>query len=665
MAITILKQAPTVCRVKNPVIFNLQTNNQYSSAGFNEVFIIQYALDPDENDTLEFGVNQQLFVFTHKTSPNNSGTQIPRRGALSIENYVKSVVEYLRRNYTMNNWFFIEAIEILGTWCIRFTSRVKSQAYTFMSFASTNGRFVFYSQIGGFDPIKRPNFHIVLQVWVKTASGDVLAGEEWIKPDADGNARFNVSEYLQPLIVPEFRWPSVNIATNYPNLLRRFFIRYGEAWGDPPAVQGMVESSEMIAIPGKENDYTFEEKYRQNDTNWSTYRTTFNVLGEFLTNQPRVKFIRKDDHERLFLPFVPESGFTGVLFVWKIEYTDGTTTTYSKNSSYNQDCVIEYNPSIYIHLLENIQPSKEIAKYDFYIRRPGGAIISDIFTFHINQEPEQHEHRLLIHSEKGGFDLVTLTGVKEIEGQYERDELIEGPSLENPMKRRKRFNYNTIGQDKIKANTGHLSLDKLNWLKEMFSAEEYGCWEIVNNELYPVNITSTSSSKVKDKDFTWQMTIEYTRPEVPLDTQRKVKIWEDLFTAAGVWLRTYDDLIGSNPDWYFVGSGYGYQYRSQTSFFGALAWPSAFNFLLSNTKYEVEIDVENYYAYDMAITPVITGIWGDQEIVNNERRIIRQTFITNADPVNDIILQIENVNGTLNWDRQLYIRSIKISKCLE
>lgn len=669
MGVTLTRQAPFINRVEDDILFFFSTDNLYSSTGTAASLIFQYDSDPVEDETLTIQLaNYGTLVFTFKDSPDNSGTQLPTRGADTLDVFLDNIVTYLKKNYILNTYYEISWFLFILGYNVVIQARDVGEIYIIDSFACDNTRFVELVLVDGEDDVKRENYTMVMQIWVQNNGAYELAGEERIAPGNDLTARFNASDYIQPYIKANFNWEydSLNSVYNWPENYRNFYVTYGESYGLDAHVYGMTESSDMIAVPGKTHKRTFNEKYIDNISVWNTYKEVFNTLNEFLTNQPSIKKTRKDYPEKLYLPFIPAEDNTGIEVKYKLYYTDSTTDTVTVVNTHNDECIFEINTDVWNNVLEEENPTKEIEKYEVWVERPDGTVISNVQTYVIDYSNYHHEHVFFFRNNRGGFEVARMFGVKSIDTEYEKDMLTHGPSLENPLERIKKITSNVDAEDIIKVNTGHITLQDMDWLSEFFESEDVGAYEWINKKLIPIHIDKSTIHKFENKNFVLSMSFEYRRAQDFIEIDKK-PIWLDFdFSTAGIWEKKKVDLTTNNPDLVYWNDDpvTAYKFTSTTTLIAVLMYPVGEGVLLSGTKYRIEIDFQNSNPINYKVIPYITGIEGTTEIVNDDRVTIIQEFVAQPSALSDIMVKV--VNPLAAPDGSItFIHSIRIRKCLE
>jgi hypothetical protein len=158
MAVTILESPHTHCLADGRAFFKISTNNQFSTAGVNMVFTITFASIPGNDADMEFNwdAGNQSLPFIFKTTPDDSGLQLPITGA-SVQAFVDdTLIPALRQNALFHQTFTVAGI----TDGVEITARETGAIYNISTYSFTAG--ITYTQsTAGVDAVERPNFKLI------------------------------------------------------------------------------------------------------------------------------------------------------------------------------------------------------------------------------------------------------------------------------------------------------------------------------------------------------------------------------------------------------------------------------------------------------------------------------------------------------------------------
>lgn len=654
--ITINTLPPALVKVDNPVLIYAATNNLYDTFGSKAQLIISLGTEPIAGDTISFSAMGRSFLFTFATSPNDSGMQLPTRpGGFTDIQYLNHLVFYLSKNYYLYTNYDISIVTFLGVSAIRVLAKNTGTFYNF--FAIVSGTLTI-GALAGMDTKKQSSFAIIAQVWLLNPNDGVfkMVGEEAIRPDNDGKARFNFSEYLKPHFITKITLVSPTLHQVHTDLYRPFFVKYGEFYGTPPSAKAMETVGNFFAIPGKLRDFDFEEKYRNNTGAWTTYRMIFNTTRKFLTNQPNPKTTRRYSDERLY--WAHQGSFKKV---FKIYYNDGTTYQVKTTVTSTQTGLWEILTDIRRNLLDNFNLSKTIVKYDFYLMNVDETEqLSETFTYLVDQKKYLHEREFLFRNRDGGYDSIRFTGEQMAEQTSERILVTEGPAVENPFIHRKKKDVVDYNEEAVEQNSGYIFREQVDWAMEILESEDV--YERTSDGYLPVNITSESITKYSEKQKQYAFSFEYTRCLSQMIQKPIITLYDDFITQQAIWGTLYENNVPGNPDFAWVGGSY-VQYNSITTTTGKLAYIGP-RFTVPGQIYEVEIDVESTTNYSWIVQLSMNGLTSERMTVFNERKKFKVKFI--AQDSTDLELYVFFRASLITVPtNNIKLHSITVSQCLE
>lgn len=513
MAITLQTYPPLVALAKNPVVFGFESDNVVITPGVKCFLPIEFfaSLAADETFTLAWGSNS--ITFTAKATPDSSGTQFKTIvGGQSLNAWCVQTAGYLNQNYILSRDFEISPN---GTVWINITARETGDDYTLtLTSAQEPAKLdegVAY--VAGTTEVLQDFFSILLQTFIKDGAYMLQKFEDALDVYDSYNAIADISEVLKSELYSEFEWPeaAANSFKKREHILLPYFIRYCEQYGNPLVQKALTTSGYYWALNGGVPFWKQVEYYSAGTSFWDRMQYEMN----FLTWQPRTK--KTDLYQAQSLYFLAwKSTLNGTLCRLKITLiaSDGDTLiTHSGDQAISYMDVFEiqvgydrlevlYDMGIWNHTVVAYEIEVEV--------KAGGLLLSEKFHFDIdrNEYPNKRYFRFL--NSLGGFDDVMTTGIGEFELAPERTVITcPYPKVFNTAFQMKK-NIFISGAQKMKVNTGWKTKEEIDWLQDMMLSEEV--YEVINGDLYPIVITSTSGPKYVDEQSpAYFMEFEYER----------------------------------------------------------------------------------------------------------------------------------------------------------
>jgi len=240
-----------VALAENPMPFVLSTNSHLLSAGVASVNKINFNAGPIDGDTMTFGWLDESVVITFKTSPDESGYQVPKwDGVTALAEWLETVlVPALQKNYLLNADFNIG--EDYGNDNIIITSRKAGTAYNF-TFSETGTTITGKTQVtAGTNNVYNPNFTLVTTVYYATANSYNFKDVELELPPINNVAKFNLQDILENNlgVSPRPVFGAVGIQ-DITDTLQKYYLVFAEKYGEPPVVQQTQKSLISYTLPG-------------------------------------------------------------------------------------------------------------------------------------------------------------------------------------------------------------------------------------------------------------------------------------------------------------------------------------------------------------------------------------------------------------------------------
>jgi len=466
--ITVNSYPNAVVPAGNQVLLDITGDDMYSQTGSkaNFILIINEGETIVAGDSLTIAWAEESITITFEISPDGSGLQY-YSGVIDSA-WKSGFFALLENNYLINRDFILYGIQ--------FTHRETGDVGLNVSADITNILAILPSVTAGADSIIRDNYQLICQILTLEA----MVGEEAITPDSDGNAVFDVSEYILSFLenqrLTKFTYPwGSSVFVKHPTHKLAFKLKYAEKYDGQ--VQQLVNGAFITALMAGGNAHN---------------STT--LTNKFLTNTPAIKKISANCPERLY--FYNETGRT-VNLQSKKYFSSGSTLTETVGSaSLQAGQVYEINADI---LGSAVPDAGTVVKYDLWLATPDGTSISETKTFLIDYRYYRNTDYFYFLNSLGGYDLLRCTGRRE------NTQVIERQEFEDEDRNRRQY-YNVM-EETYTANTGSISSDMEAWLNDfMLSRDVY--W-IRDGAAVPVIITSKKKTPTQDDQRRFNLSFDF------------------------------------------------------------------------------------------------------------------------------------------------------------
>lgn len=508
MAITVNSEPGTHAPVRNPVGVELETDNLVTTAGVKESHQMSITASPAANDVLTFAWNGNSVAFTAKASPDNSGTQIQTQGAETLKEWVDTyLIPGMRQNYTLNEDFDIERTNDVATPVeVRVRAKLTGATYN-LTITQTTGfvGFTLSELANGVTEVQRTDFEILLDVYMEDdyASGTYIRlDQKEATPDSDYIAIFRLEETLKPYLSHDK--PSFNQATitRCSNIMKRYYYRYAEAFGEPQVVQ-------KLSNPTLTTKHVILAGYGYKDFPASTFvanHITGNAGKKFLTTQPRTKTITTTQQEYLYLYNTATSGTMTIKL--KVYYTDGTSSALTDKTTasagYNQVYIF---PVGYAQLaVAAVDSTKTVKYYEVYVYDVDHS--SETFTYYVDHKRYRLSRYFLFLNSLGGMDTLWCSGQEEeigMEVSMEEARLVE--EYNYAATDAQITAYNAEFRDTVKVHTGWKTKEYIDHLRDLLISE--AIYEIGSAAYIPVRLKPFSGTLYWNKSNKYSLELEF------------------------------------------------------------------------------------------------------------------------------------------------------------
>ncbi len=491
MSITIDTSPDAVALAKNDLIYKLSTNNLYAGNGDEAIHSWELTGFPANLDTFDlswFGGAISL-TFTFRNVVGDSGLDLPT-GSGNLTNYITdTLIPALKENYLLDRDFRIYFLINK----IIFESRVKSPDFDLIyqsnPYGWDNG---FVQTQAGIDPELRPGFRMLVQLNYRWLGEQDWRTAELERTPAEDVALINLKSVLSNLkkhSVPDL---TGQVVVNEDDRILEYFIRYGEAFGEPLVVQRMKADSVKLALRAGFNQLDFEDL----------------VLADsflnFLTSRETARIRENQPYYLSFFNNTQNSAWELKVDLMENGESFNLRTLYSFNCPNNG---LRRLPVNYSKAIDGVNLNGHTVTQIRYFLLEQGELEPDghIINLYIDRNSHPDEIYLLYVNHWGCFETVFFCGeITENTLVFEDSaELIDDP--ETPNKTRMPAVFNKKYQRQLVIHSGYLSRDESESINDLINSDMI--WLINEEVLIPVSVKPdnhpvTSTNNMKDHAYT-------------------------------------------------------------------------------------------------------------------------------------------------------------------
>ena len=315
MSLTVSRVPGDQNLVKNPVVWEMSTDNEFSTDGVVVQQTLELNVIPSDGDTLslEWLDGGRDLTFTFRNSPDDSGLELDRSGAhANVASYIQNLLlSELRSNYLLNKDF---DISYQATNKVLFTAKENGESYEFTFNSDGVYAPTFTITQNGVDPEVRDNFRVVAELAARY-DGD----SDWQKAELemvpiDSEVIFNFQHLLQAfdkLVLPNL---NTAVPVNASEQVIEFQTRFAEAFGTTISVQRSLQYATKYGVYGGLN---------LRDRLGVNFESA--VLPEFLTHRYNTSIRESQPYFLAFWNGASEQVNEDVTAA--LTYTDGSTAT--------------------------------------------------------------------------------------------------------------------------------------------------------------------------------------------------------------------------------------------------------------------------------------------------------------------------------------------------
>lgn len=494
-------------------VFTILSDNYLLSPGTKAALIISFKNEIyDGSFTLAWG--SKSLVFHIRETLLNDGLEIPAYTSnFTLSQWVDVIVSYFNSNFDLFNDFTITSATLLNEHTVMFLARNTGSNYslTFTIAESIDpGDLDELSNSAGTDRTLKENFKVLIQALIQnTLNSNVDYGIN-IAMYHDVNDQ-GITYYIpNDLVKPELKsvffrqWISSIPVRKNDYLLRRYYLRITEIFGNPAVSQKVVSSEIFSLINGS------IPNWQLNQFSEITFQDWLNDGLKFMTFSPETKKILPDQFEKLF--FIYRTLFTipddyRILLRVKLYFDDDTFVTIDQGTGVRNLItgeVLEIDcgyGQLGMDAIMSSYPEKTLQKYAVWLVGKSVAnvetVLSEVKTFEVDFENHEFKRQFIFRNSIGGFDTIYCIGRSDFENEYSKDTLnFEQPLIPTETaisKKDHNISVNLYGNH----TTGYFNKEHFDWIQDFFYSDQI--YEIEGTLFKPCRITS-SNIKLDDEN---------------------------------------------------------------------------------------------------------------------------------------------------------------------
>lgn len=338
----------------------------------------------------------------------------------------------------------------------------------------------------------------------------VLIGEDYKPLEADGSVRFQVQEYVYSHL----------LAAPHPRFHNELESGIHHTYTDSVMCYRVYFTNK---IDGKFEERSYPDLYRyaipgglarhdlvKNNTAGIDYFSLEENQKKFMTWLPSGKSKITDQQSRESLYFIFQDPEYSKYKLKADLFTDqGESETVDLMTAYDITpwSVVEF--LVGFSTLPSIFQSGHIIKWTVYLVNEDDDVISDEFTFEIDDRYSEYTRYFRFRNSLGAYDTLRCTGAFETNLEHEIEKVsFISDEIETPFNA---SGSNTINRETLTftANSGWVSKEFLLYLRDFRRSLDF--YELVNSHIFKCVFTSKKTKLLEDKNNNYALSFEYER----------------------------------------------------------------------------------------------------------------------------------------------------------
>jgi len=509
MAVTLSTSPQTLSLSRNPIPVALRSNDYLVDPGSaaSVQLIIGSAIAPGVVITMSWAA--ATINFTFAAVPDDSGKQLPSGDGSPA--HVTAIVTWLNHNAYLSRDYTIVATGNHSGQEIDIASKAFGINYN-LSLTLAPG--VTATNNPGTDTELKPNFRHFLQVWRKTANGDISLYSYNLQLDnpQDGTTTKDLQEVLHNYL--DYDIP--NLTTVWQPCTKsifEYYVSYGQYFGDKPELQRLYQTqSYFVALGGysnlARNVITLPDHFQK----MLMPDPSLYMFQRWMETYPVDRFTVRTNTPA-FLYFINNRNVAETLDIRvALSFSDNSpiqefTVAGGLMQPFDKVCIAcGYEAlNLQTHTTTNVKVTGYAIRM---IERVSGTNRSVVKYFTVDRNYQPYTRYILYSDSAGNFKTLTLYGQSQLSTEITDSQAQGFPDLDTPKNGNiKRYDIESLESDAI--NTGFITgKNAYDSLKELLLARY--AFRIIGSAMVPIVITSKKFDYSADGRNQNAFKVEYT-----------------------------------------------------------------------------------------------------------------------------------------------------------
>jgi hypothetical protein len=505
MSITIDTDLPALSLARNPMGMEMSTDNYIVNAGTNASFVVEYTAKTANGDTMQWTfADGTVITMTAVATPDDSGTQFEDSSlAGTVLDWVVALADWLNENYYLSEHYTITGGNLGGgNPKITLIAKEKGSDWDISSYTMPTGTINIVNTAATAVNVSE-NFKLIVEPFLeKGFMGNIFERVAILEhtPDSNQVVKVHLDEIISAFLSGDVPAAAANTLERDESLIKRFYLRYYERFGDPEAEQKVYVTDTVDPYRALLAGLDFD------DFPGHTFLADF--LGKWLTWHPSGLDVFSG--QPLYLSFLAQADVATVKLKSVVYYDDATSAT-TTHDTYTAAKTHEifHAPAGHDQLaLDTVTAGKVITHWDIFLTDGSDVDITNRFRFYLEVADPYNIRYLLFLSSLGAWESLAGTGntAKEIDSQFEVN--------------RKALDYDYTALDGELDKNAIENAFKLNFRSGYFDTKEelerYAdilnskqVYELVDGSWQKIIITSNSVSLYDENTDVYVLDLEY------------------------------------------------------------------------------------------------------------------------------------------------------------
>ncbi len=611
----------TITFSRNQVLFTLKSDAYYKSEGKPTVVNLVFDFYAPQEYTFTLTYGNIPLKFTIANKPEDDGYQIVSRTVSTAEEYAHILANGLASNFYLNRDFeFGVGTDGNNNYFVVITARKHGALYNLTIEGTTNMSLRYVQQ--GTDDVLNKNFKLFYQLYVENQAQTEfsMVSEAYLPTQEDGIATINLSDSLTNALLADGN-DRPNLKSSVAGLdsrfLRRYYIRYAEAYGDDQVIKKIHETGKYYALLGgisKERleDFAFPDSFQSGDK------------LVFLKQDPKEKYIRPEQPE--FLTMVTFTrDFNTLTFKTKLYFTDDTNQLISSFTFFNTDQYkrLTFPVGFVQNNLHLVSSTKQVLKYEVYLVDENDTIVTETKTYWLDYDYKPYTKFFLYLSSFGTYDTHVTYG----KGSTAYDLMKSSADISRvgnfQLMDGEQIDFLTALANTETVTTGYRSKREIRQFKDLFLSRDK--FIVRKGRAYPVTLATKEIAEFKDGDNLFALSFE-------IGFGFKESLWtydekDDLPAGLFFPMIIGGGIVGGNN---LPADYYDYRYYLKTETYNKDQVNQLLADLQSTVAQNKKIEADHYNAIMLALNQKANLIHDHGDI-----------YVSRSD-INDLIIQIND-----------------------